>query len=605
MKNESLNCRCCGGVLNLESNLCVCKFCGATNFFSANSSKYANQLNRANKLRQEKEFDNAARIYDTILDENAPTADILWLRTLCEYGIEYVPDPVSDKYFPTLHRINDESILNFGMFKRAIELSDDKQKETLLKEAEYIDKVQTKYLNIAANEDPYDVFICYKETDLETGDKTEDVKLAEELYNELTNMGYKVFFARETLKEKISVEYEPYIFAALKSAKVMAVIGTKAEYFTAVWVKNEWGRFLKLMEKDPRKQMFFACDDPEELPRAFATKQAQILGVEGAIKNLAANIRNFFKEGLSYNANSKEGACKIDQAAFDQIMEKEAKEYSKKLDKTQFGDKERYIRESIWKLFGYMELKNKIDNRTFHIGTILLIASNLTYIFCAVSMVLNYMKSDYTDFGQPSFLATMIFVILFIFGILVLAMSKYAFNVLRDGNEEIVLYIAAMGISILIAGFIYTAFVYETLFLQGFMLVMIPIVILVAGPLKAFCVYLYENKSVSDAEKYIDDLNNLEVSAKKEFFDFVSQKRSRLIQREEVSDGVEIKDEYYDQVKPFVLSKISSDKNYIWKKSEEVTSLSMRMRKRMIFTGIYLAIALTISIINIAILSFI
>ena len=603
MKNESLNCRCCGGVLNLESNLCVCKFCGATNFFSANSSKYANQLNRANKLRQEKEFDNAARIYDTILDENAPTADILWLRTLCEYGIEYVPDPVSDKYFPTLHRINDESILNFGMFKRAIELSDDKQKETLLKEAKYIDTVQTKYLNIAANEEPYDVFICYKETDLETGEKTEDVKLAEELYNELTNMGYKVFFARETLKEKISVEYEPYIFAALKSAKVMAVIGTKAEYFTAVWVKNEWGRFLKLMEKDPGKQMFFACDDPEELPRAFATKQAQILGVEGAIKNLAANIRKFFKEGLSYN--SKEGARHIDQEAFDQIIEKEAKEYSKNLDKTQFGDKERSIRESVWKLFGYMELKNKVDNRTFHIGTILLIASNLTYIICAISMVLNYIKSDYLDFGKPSFLASMIFVILFILGILVLSISKYVFNILKEGNEEIVLYIGAMGISILIGGFIYTAFIYETLILQGLMLALIPIAILVGGPLKAFCVYLYENKSVMDAEKYIDDLNNLEVRAKKEFLDFVSQKRDNLVRREEVSDEVEIKDEYFDLIKPFVLSKINSDKNYIWKKSDEVTSLSKRMWKRMIFTGIYLAIALTISVINIAILSFI
>ena len=603
MKNESLNCRCCGGVLNLESNLCVCKFCGATNFFSANSSKYANQLNRANKLRQEKEFDNAARIYDTILDENAPTADILWLRTLCEYGIEYVPDPVSDKYFPTLHRINDESILNFGMFKRAIELSDDKQKETLLKEAKYIDTVQTKYLNIAANEDPYDVFICYKETDLETGEKTEDVKLAEELYNELTNMGYKVFFARETLKEKISVEYEPYIFAALKSAKVMAVIGTKAEYFTAVWVKNEWGRFLKLMEKDPGKQMFFACDDPEELPRAFATKQAQILGVEGAIKNLAANIRKFFKEGLSYN--SKESARHIDQEAFDQIIEKEAKEYSKNLDKTQFGDKERSIRESVWKLFGYMELKNKVDNRTFHIGTILLIASNLSYIICAISMVLNYIKSDYLDFGKPNFLATMVFIILFILGILVLSISKYVFNILKEGNEEIVLYIGAMGISILIGGFIYTAFIYETLILQGLMLALIPIAILVGGPLKAFCVYLYENKSVMDAEKYIDDLNNLEVRAKKEFLDFVSQKRDNLVRREEVSDKVEIKDEYFDLIKPFVLSKINSDKNYIWKKSDEVTSLSKRMWKRMIFTGIYLAIALTISVINIAILSFI
>ena len=166
---QTLNCRCCGGVLGVDSSLCVCKFCGTTNFISYVASKNINQLNRANKLRQEREFDNAARIYDVILVENDPTADILRYRTLCEYGIEYVPDPVSDKYFPTLHRIKDESIFNCKYFNQALELAEGSQKETLLKEAKYIDEVQRKYLNIAANEDPYDVFICYKETDLQTG----------------------------------------------------------------------------------------------------------------------------------------------------------------------------------------------------------------------------------------------------------------------------------------------------------------------------------------------------------------------------------------------------------------------------------------------------
>lgn len=302
MGNEFLNCRCCGGALDTFSNLTVCKHCGATNFISDVTNRNIIQLNHANKLRQEREFDNAAGIYDNILSENEPSADILWYRTLCEYGIEYVPDPVSDEYFPTLHRINDESIFNCSFFKQAIELSEGEEQKTLLKEAKYIDEIQTKYLNIAANEDPYDVFVCYKETDIESGDKTEDAELAEELYNELTQKGYKVFFARETLKEKLSIDFEPYIFAALKSAKAMAVVGTRAEYFTSVWVKNEWGRFLKLMEKNPEKQIFFACDDPEELPRAFANRQAQILGNKNAIKNLAENVDNFLKDKKTYKS---------------------------------------------------------------------------------------------------------------------------------------------------------------------------------------------------------------------------------------------------------------------------------------------------------------
>ena len=301
-ENEELNCRCCGGVLKVKSSLCVCDYCGATNFISIAASKYTNQLNRANKLRQEREFDNAARIYDVILAENGPTSDILWYRTLCEYGIEYVPDPVSDKYIPTLHRINDESILSYQLYTDALSLADEEQKNLLKEEAEYINKVQNEYLHIAENEAPYDVFICYKETDEETGEQTEDVALAEQLYKDLSNRGFKVFFAKETLKTKLSIDYEPYIFAALKSSKAMVVLGTKPEYFMSVWVKNEWGRFLKLMQNDENKQLFFACDDPEELPRAFATKQAQLLGDKNALNNLANNVERFLteKRGSSY-----------------------------------------------------------------------------------------------------------------------------------------------------------------------------------------------------------------------------------------------------------------------------------------------------------------
>ena len=299
MNIESLNCRCCGGVLRVKSSLCECDYCGATNFISDVASRYINQLNRANKLRQEREFDNAARIYDVILSENAPTADILWLRTLCEYGIEYVPDPVTDKYFPTLHRINEESILTYPSYVEALSLADGEEKKKIKEEAEYINTIQNEYLHIAENESPYDVFICYKETDESTGEKTEDVGLSETLYNDLTKRGFKVFFAKETLKSKLSIDYEPYIFAALKSARAMIVLGTKAEYFMSVWVKNEWGRFLKLMQKDSDKQIFFACDDPEELPRAFATRQAQLLGSDDALKNLADNVERFLKKNYS------------------------------------------------------------------------------------------------------------------------------------------------------------------------------------------------------------------------------------------------------------------------------------------------------------------
>ena len=199
--------------------------------------------------------------------------------------------------------------MNSRSFEEAIEIADEVQKEQLLKDAEEIARIQEDYLNIAANEKPYDVFICYKETDDETKKQTEDSELARQLFENLTEMGLKVFFARVTLSEKLGVNFEPYIFAALKSALVMVVLGTKPEYFTAVWVKNEWTRFLKLKEEDNQKLLLFACKDIEDLPRAFQRKQSQLLTQENALHNIAFNIFNYINEIAGENANLVSATC--------------------------------------------------------------------------------------------------------------------------------------------------------------------------------------------------------------------------------------------------------------------------------------------------------
>ena len=112
------------------------------------------------------------------------------------------------------------------------------------------------------------MFICYKETD-NVGNRTVDSVLAYDLYNELTKEGYKVFFSRITLEDKIGTAYEPYIFAALNSAKIMIVLGTKPEYFNATWVKNEWSRYLTLAKKSNGKKILIPAYkdmDPYDLP---------------------------------------------------------------------------------------------------------------------------------------------------------------------------------------------------------------------------------------------------------------------------------------------------------------------------------------------------
>lgn len=309
MDVEALNCQCCGAALKIGNSVCTCEYCGTTNIVSGSTGKYIDLLNRANKLRQQCEFDRAFRVYDEILAENGSYVDVLWAQTLCEYGIEYVQDPVSGRYMPTLHRIKDESILNSESFNEAVGKADDAQKEELKNAAMEIAKIQEDYLNIAAGEKPYDVFICYKETDEETGERTVDSDIAFKLYEKLARYGLKVFFSRVTLQDKLGVNYEPYIFAALKSATVMAVIGTKAEYFSAVWVRNEWARFYKLKELNDRKLMLFACNDIEDLPPVFRQKQAQLLTESDAVENMAENIRDYVLKIKGENKELVQARC--------------------------------------------------------------------------------------------------------------------------------------------------------------------------------------------------------------------------------------------------------------------------------------------------------
>ena len=162
MNTEALNCSGCGAALNYSGNMvCKCEYCGVTNFLSGESVKNSNKFNRANEERQNCNFDKAKDLYDDLLDEMAPTIDILWGKTLCIYGVEYVEDPLSHEYKPTLHRIGDEDIFECETFKEALELADDEQKKELEKDAGEISEINREYIRIANEEEPYDVFICY------------------------------------------------------------------------------------------------------------------------------------------------------------------------------------------------------------------------------------------------------------------------------------------------------------------------------------------------------------------------------------------------------------------------------------------------------------
>lgn len=292
-----IKCKMCGGDLSLIDGQSVaqCEYCGSRQTVPASDNeKKLNLFASANKLRSACEFDRAAGVYDSIKAEFPDEAEAYWGLVLCKYGIEYVDDPATGKKVPTCHRSSYDSVLDDENFALACDYADSVARKVYREDGRHLEEIRKGILEVSSKQEPYDIFICYKETDTD-GNRTLDSVLAQDLYTALTDKGYRVFFSRVTLKGQLGQAYEPYIFAALHSAKVMLAVGTDYDYFNAVWVKNEWSRYLKIIAQSKDKFLIpcFKGIDAYDMPKEFRPLQAVDLGQMGAVQDIVFNMEKY------------------------------------------------------------------------------------------------------------------------------------------------------------------------------------------------------------------------------------------------------------------------------------------------------------------------
>ena len=293
-------CKMCDATLkfNPGDSVAECEYCGTMQSLPKyDDERVGNLYNRAEHYRKNNEFDKAQALYEEIVNEHPQDADAYWSVVLCKYGVEYVEEPGTNKRVPTVNRTQYTSVFDDENYKEALKYADEKQRGVYEEEAGKINEIQKGILEISKKEEPFDIFICYKETD-ENGRRTLDSVLASELYEILQKEGYKVFYARVTLDDKFGVAYEPYIFAALQSSKVMIAVGTKPEHFEAVWVKNEWSRYLALIKNGAKKTLIPAYKDmdPYNMSMEFAHLQAINMGELGFQQDMISGIRKLMAE---------------------------------------------------------------------------------------------------------------------------------------------------------------------------------------------------------------------------------------------------------------------------------------------------------------------
>lgn len=309
-------CNICGANYENRNGRWKCPACGAYKPEEL-SNEELTLMFVADQKRRIGDFEEAERAYTDIIEKYPQNCYGYWGRLLSKHGIKYERDydgrMIATCCAPTIESLySDKDCLN------AIDLADSDTKQYFKSQAEYIESIRDLWIKKASKEKPYDIFICYKDSDLANNiNRTIDSFDAQNLYTHLVEKGYRVFFSRESLRDKIGEKYEPYIFGALSSAKVMIVYGNSSEYITSTWLKNEWTRYQKMMREGTKKPnsliVAYKGFSPSELPTSLSS--AQCLDASGwnfytdldkAIKGLLEKK----KEEAKVDASTKKSKAK-------------------------------------------------------------------------------------------------------------------------------------------------------------------------------------------------------------------------------------------------------------------------------------------------------
>lgn len=138
---EVYTCQYCGADLTVspDGKTGTCAYCGSSIVFPHAGFR---RMNRANELRQRREFDQAEAIYRSLTIAFPDDPEVWWNIVLCEYGIEYVQE--GSRRIPTINRMKYESVFQQEAYQKAISLSDESTAALYRAQAQRIADIQAQ-----------------------------------------------------------------------------------------------------------------------------------------------------------------------------------------------------------------------------------------------------------------------------------------------------------------------------------------------------------------------------------------------------------------------------------------------------------------------------
>lgn len=240
-----LRCTYCGGALLDQGVFYQCDSCRTPIKKSAMerlSEQDVFELNAARLLKESYRFQEAQVAYDAILGRDPECEEAAWGAFLAEYGIEY--QVVEQK--PTFHALSPEPTYHSRYYAR---LSAEHRQEA----DDVIEKKRLEIMRSVEQRPAYDVFLSLKIAE-DNGTKTPEYDWATQLYYDLREQGYQVFFSPQVLKQT-NADWEPYIYRAIQTCRIMLILTSSIEHTNAPWVRNEWRRILSRIANTPEGEI--------------------------------------------------------------------------------------------------------------------------------------------------------------------------------------------------------------------------------------------------------------------------------------------------------------------------------------------------------------
>ena len=147
-------------------------------------------------------------------------------------------------------------------------------------------------------ESKYDVFICFKHS-TEDGQTTEDSILAEQLYEYLTQRGFRVFFSTRELEFLGVSQYNVTINKALEASRFLIAVGCSRSNFESEWVQYEWSSFQNEIRSKTKQNgevyVLYKGMAPKDLPYALRQHQAFNAADAGTFEKIGNFMANALK----------------------------------------------------------------------------------------------------------------------------------------------------------------------------------------------------------------------------------------------------------------------------------------------------------------------